>query len=148
MLNTIDKTKLPEIASKYHLDLIVLFGSYTKGKSRPNDLDIAVRTTWNEFLRLSSSSNNRLEWEMNLIASLETIIDLSYDIDLVILNEVYDSTFLFEVARSGELIYQREPTIFAQFRASASRRFDDDAKFRRWGWEYLKRRCLDAERSI
>ena len=145
MLNTIDKTKLPEIASKYHLDLIVLFGSYTKGKSRPNDLDIAVRTTWNEFLRLSSSSNNRLEWEMNLIASLETIIDLSYDIDLVILNEVYDSTFLFEVARSGELIYQREPTIFAQFRASASRRFDDDAKFRQWGWEYLKRRCLDAE---
>ncbi|MBC8230028.1 nucleotidyltransferase domain-containing protein [bacterium] len=148
MLNTIDKTKLPEIASKHHLDLIVLFGSYTKGKSCPNDLDIAVRTTWNEFLRLSSSSNNRLEWEMNLIAFLETIIDLPYDIDLVILNDVCDSTFLFEVARSGELIYQREPTIFDQFRASASRRFDDDAKFRRWGWEYLKRRCLDAERSI
>jgi predicted nucleotidyltransferase len=148
MLNTIDKTKLPEIASNYHLDLIVLFGSYAKGKARPDDLDIAVRTTWNEFLRLSSSNNNRLEWEMNLIASLETIIDLPYDIDLVILNEVYDSTFLFEVARYGELIYQREPQTFDQFRAYASRRFDDDAKFRRWGWEYLKRRCLDAEHSI
>lgn len=141
----IDKTKLQEVADWYHLDLIVLFGSYAKGKACPADLDIAVRTTREEFLRLLSSNKARWQWEMNLIASLEAIINLPYDIDLVILNEVFDSTFLFEVARYGELIYQREPTTFDQFRAYAARRFDDDARFRQWGWEYLKGRCLDAE---
>ena len=145
MRKFIDKTKLQEVADLCHLDLIVLFGSYAKGKAQPDDLDIAVRTTHQEFLRLLSSNTARWQWEMNLLAALEEIIDLPYDIDLVILNEVFDSTFLFEVARYGELIYQREPTTFNQFRAYAARRFDDDAKFRQWGWEYLKRRCLDAE---
>ena len=134
MRNPIDKTKLQEVVDWYHLDLIVLFGSYVKGKAHPEDLDIAVRTTREEFLRLLSSNKAQWQWEMNLIASLEEIIVLPYDIDLVILNEVFDSTFLFEVARYGELIYQREPTTFDQFRAYAARRFDDDARFRRWGW--------------
>lgn len=148
MLTPVDKTRLQEVADRYHLDLIVLFGSYAKQKSRPDDLDIAVRTTREEFSGFSSSNKARWQWEMSLTASLEAIIDLPYDIDLVVLNGVLDSTFLFEVARYGELIYQREPSTFDCFRAYAARCFDDDAKFRRWGWEYLKRRCLNAERSV
>lgn len=148
MRDPVDKAKLQEVADSYHLDLIVLFGSYAKRKSRPDDLDIAVRTTREEFLRLSSSDKTQWQWKMSLTASLEAIIALPYDIDLVVLNEVFDSTFLFEVARYGELVYQRELSTFDRFRVYAARRFDDDAKFRRWGWEYLKRRCLSAERSV
>lgn len=33
----------------------------------------------------------------------------------------------------------RPPSTFHQFRSYACRRFYDDAKFRRWGWEYLRR---------
>jgi predicted nucleotidyltransferase len=149
MLKEGEKAKLQEVADRHQLDLIVLFGSYAKGKTRPDDLDIAVRITRKAFKQLFTADNEaRWQWEMHLLADLETLIELPYDIDLVLLNQVFDSTFLFEVARYGILIYGKEPTTFDQFRAYASRRFDDDAKFRRWGWEYLKRRCLDGKQSV
>jgi len=145
MNNHFDKARLQEIADLHHIDLIVLFGSYVKGKVNPDDIDIAIRISQDESVKILSSKKVRWQYEMNLIAALDAITDLPYDIDLMILNDVFDSTFLFEVARYGEVVYQREPTTFNQFRAYAARCFDDDAKFRQWGWEYLKRRCLDAK---
>jgi hypothetical protein len=84
---------------------------------------------------------------MDLFADLSAIFKPPEGLDLVVLNRA-DSTLLYEVARYGLPFYQREPGGFHQFRSYAARRFYDDAKFRRWGWEYLKRRCLDGERSV
>ena len=142
-----DSSKLPQVAEPYKLDLIVVFGSYAKGKAQPDDLDIAVRTTREEFARLSSGEG-LWEWELSLLADLDRIIDLPYDIDLVLLNRVFDSTLLFEIARYGIPIYEKEPTTFHHFRSYAARRFDDDAKFRRLGWEYLKRWCSDDKSAL
>ncbi|MCZ6676413.1 MAG: nucleotidyltransferase domain-containing protein [Candidatus Poribacteria bacterium] len=148
MLEQVDKAKLHEIADRYQLDLIVLFGSYAKGKTHPEDLDIAVRTTRQAFERLSADHKARWQWEMNLLADLDEIVDQPYDIDLVLLNQMDNSTLLFEIARYGKLIYQKEPTTFLCFRSYAARRFDDDAKFRQLGWEYLKRWCHDNESAV
>ena len=146
ILSQIDNAKLKQVATRYQLELIVLFGSWAKGKTHSDsDIDIAVRTTREAFAQLSTNTEKQWQWEIDLLADLDEIINEPFDIDLVLLNQVFDSTFLFEIARYGKLIYQNTLTTFNQFRAYASRRFDDDAKFRRWGWEYLKRRCFDGE---
>ena len=145
----LDDARLEKLAVHRHLDLIVLFGSYAKGQTRPgSDIDVAVRMTREAFKRLAVNTDALWQWEIDLLADLDEIFDGTFDIDLVLLNRVFDSTFLFEIARYGILVYESEPTTFHCFRSYAARRFDDDAKFRRLGWEYLKRRCLDGERSV
>ncbi len=146
-LPQIDSSKLCQVTERYELDLIVLFGSYAKGRARRgSDMDIAVHTTQNGFGQGNPSSE--AFWEINLIADLSRVIPAPEGIDLVILNQVDSATLLYEVSAYGIPIYQREPTDFHQFRSYAARRFYDDAKFRQWGWEYLKRRCKIGERSV
>jgi predicted nucleotidyltransferase len=145
-LSEIDKSQLQQVADRYQLDLIVLFGSYARGTARPDsDLDVAVHTTRPDYAR--RDPDEEAFWEMDLFADLSAIFKPPEGLDLVVLNRA-DSTLLYEVARYGLPFYQREPGGFHQFRSYAARRFYDDAKFRRWGWEYLKRRCLDGERSV
>ena len=147
ILSQIDSFQLHQVAEQYALDLIVLFGSYAKGRARRgSDMDIAVRTTQNDFGQGNPSSE--AFWEMDLIADLSRVIPAPEGIDLVILNRVDSATLLYEVSAYGIPIYQREPTAFHHFRSYAARRFYDDAKFRQWGWEYLKRRCKIGERSV
>lgn len=108
-------------------------------------MDIAVHTTRPDYAKRDPDSEAL--WEMALFDELSAVFKAPEGIDLVILNRA-DSTLLYEVAKEGILIYQREETTFHQFRSYAARRFYDDAKFRRWGWEYLKRRCLNGGRTI
>ena len=147
ILRQIDSSRLRQVAQSYQLDLIVLFGSYAKGRAqKESDMDIAVRTTHPDFVR--GDSSNKAFWEMNLIANLSGIIPAPEGIDLVILNLVDSATLLYEVATYGIPLYQLKPMDFHQFRSYAARRFYDDAKFRRWGWEYLKRRCKIESREV
>ena len=159
-LSQIDLSELRQVAERYELDLIVLFGSYAKGRARRgSDMDIAVHTTQKSPLYPPFEKGGRGDfgqgnpsseafWEMDLIADLSRIIPTPEGIDLVILNQVDSATLLYEVSAYGIPIYQRESMAFHQFRSYAARRFYDDAKFRRWGWEYLKRRCKIGERSV
>jgi predicted nucleotidyltransferase len=40
----VNRQKLTEIAQRYDLDLIIVFGSQTRGQARPgSDIDVAVR---------------------------------------------------------------------------------------------------------
>lgn len=145
-LSEIDRVEVQRVADRYQLDLLVLFGSYAKGTPRPSsDMDIAVHTTRPDYARRDPDSE--AFWEMALFDDLNAVFKAPEGIDLVVLNRA-NSTLLYEVARYGILIYQREPATFHHFRSYAARRFDDDAKFRRWGWEYLKRRCLNGERPV
>lgn len=140
MLEKIDKAKLRQVAERYQLNLIVLFGSYAKGTARLNsDMDFAVRTTRPDFAR--GDVGHEAAWKMDLLTDLSAVIEAPEGIDMVLLNGA-DSLLLFEVARYGIPIYQRESVTFQQFQSYAARRFYDDAKFRRGEWEYLKRRFL------
>ena len=140
MLEKIDKARLRQVVEGYQLDLIVLFGSYAKGAARVNsDMDFAVRTTRPDFAR--REVGREAAWKMDLLTDLSAVIEAPEGIDMVLLNGA-DSLLLFEVARYGIPVYQQESTTFQQFQSYAARRFYDDAKFRRWEWEYLKRRFL------
>jgi predicted nucleotidyltransferase len=64
----IDNKKLQEIAKKYELVLIILFGSYARGHANPeSDVDIAVRTKLRE---------HDWQWEFDLIRDLVFAFDL------------------------------------------------------------------------
>ena len=140
-ISNVDRLEISQIADRYQLDLILWFGSYAKGISQPNsDLDVAVHTNRPDAVR---DPEREAFWEMALFEDLNAAFKAPNGIDLLILNRA-DSTLLYEVAKNGILIYQRNEHTFHQFRSYAARRFDDDAKFRRLGWEYLKRRCLDG----
>ena len=146
MLKKIDMFEIQQVANRYQLDLIVLFGSYAKGTEKTDsDMDIAVHTSRPDYAKREKDSEAL--WEMALFDELSAVFKAPEGIDLVVLNRA-DSTLLYEVAKEGILIYQREEATFHQFRSYAARRFDDDAKFRRWGWEYLKRRCLNGGRTV
>ncbi|MBM3238155.1 nucleotidyltransferase domain-containing protein [Candidatus Poribacteria bacterium] len=146
MFSDIDIFEIRRIADRYQLDLIVLFGSYAKGTFRPSsDMDIAVHTTRKDYAMRDDDS--KAFWEMELFDDLNAVLKAPEGVDLVVLNRA-NSTLLYEVARYGIPLYQREKDTFHQFRSYAARRFYDDAKFRRLSWEYLKRRCLNGERDI
>ena len=139
----IDTNQMQQVADRYQLDLVVLFGSYARGRSRPDsDLDVAIHTTRQDYGK--RDPDTEAFWEMELFADLNGVFQAPEGLDLVVLNRV-DSTVLFEVARYGIPFYQREPAKFHRFRSYAARRFYDDAKFRRWGWEFLKQRCQHGD---
>lgn len=142
ILAEIDQRKLCEIAERYDLDLIILFGSYAKGRARPgSDVDLAVRTTRRDYGR--RDREQEVTWELSLFDDLSVVVPAPEGIDLVVLNRA-DSTLQFETACNGELAYQATPDTFHCFRSLASRRFYDDAKFRQWGRDYLRKRLLPA----
>ena len=99
------------------LELAVLFGSTAKGRARSrSDLDIAVRG--DELLDLDALY-------VVLAPRLAT-----ERLDLVDLRTA-GSVLAFEVARHGQLLYERDAGTFRSFQALASRRYCDTAKLRR-----------------
>ena len=138
---SVNKSSLTEIAERFGLSFIVLFGSAAKGRmNKESDADIAV---WAEEeatfgLRLTDDEETLTDWTIALGSSLAEIIPNGEGIDLVVLNRVA-SLLQFQVARRGVLLYERVPNSWRCFKSYAARRYDDDAKFRRWQWEYLRR---------
>ncbi|NCO42801.1 MAG: hypothetical protein COZ06_34255 [Armatimonadetes bacterium CG_4_10_14_3_um_filter_66_18] len=146
ILQLIDESRLRQVASRYELDLIVLFGSYAKGRAHDDsDVDLAVRTTRPDYGARGPEEEAR--WEMDLFADLGGAVAAPEGIDLVLLNRA-DSTLLFEVAREGAPLFQTDRDAFHRFRSLAARRFYDDAKHRRWGREELGRRLTRGPRPI
>jgi predicted nucleotidyltransferase len=99
------------------VELIVLFGSRARGRSRPgSDLDIAARG--DDLLDLDAL-------HLLLAPRLGT-----GRLDLVDLRRA-GSILAFEVARHGQPLFERSPGAFRSFQALASRRYCDTAKLRR-----------------
>ena len=137
-----DQAKLREVARRYDLDLIVLFGSYARGRERPDsDVDLAVHTTRRDYGKRDREAE--VTWEMELFDDLAGAVPAPEGIDMVVLNRA-DSTLLFQVANYGLTLHESGPDQFHLFRSLASRRYYDDAKYRRWGREYLRRRLRDG----
>lgn len=129
----IDRERLAEIAQQFGLDLIVLFGSHAKDRVRPgSDVDIAVRAIqrpWGDW-----------NWECEVADALSGVIRVGGgEIDIVFLNGA-SPLLMFEVARSGHVLYEKEWGIFSEFRSYAARvYYDNGPRFKRQA-QYLKER--------
>lgn len=142
MLDLKERSAFKEIAKKYGLSLIILFGSKARDPiSEKSDLDIAV---WFD------SGNPGEEVEE---AILNVFINLlkRERIDLVIL-KLANPLLQFEVASKGRVLYEKEEGEFNRFQVFAMKRNDDGKKFYslnkvylenflRGRRSYVKRRC-------
>jgi len=124
--------KLTDIAHRYGLDLIVVFGSQAQGKARPgSDIDVAVRWIRRDW--------EDVERELALIGELTEVIWGDGDLDVSFLNGA-SPLLLFEVACSGVPLYERQPGDFNLFQSYAARCYYDQRKFAELQGEYLKER--------
>ncbi len=130
----VDETRLRQIAERYGLDLIVVFGSQVTGRARPgSDIDLAVRWVhrpWNDPDR-----------ELALVGELTEAVWGRGDLDVSFVNGA-DPLFLFEVASDGQALYERQPVDFIEFQSYAARRYYDAQKFFDRQWNDLKERVL------
>jgi len=117
------------------ISLAVLFGSQATGKAvRESDLDLAV---WLEREKLLKDATETARAKKQLMRDLINYLETS-DIDLVILNHA-SPLLKFQIARTGKLVYQKTPEIFAGFCSRALREHNDAEIFYRATEEYLKR---------
>ena len=107
------------------VELVVLFGSVARGRSRPDsDLDAAVRCDGPADLDALY-----LLLAPRLATSLLDLVDLRRT----------GSLLAFQVARHGQVLYERDPGAFRSFQSLASRRYCDTDKLRR-----AQRRAIHA----
>ena len=132
----IDRERLADIAQQFGPDLIILFGSHAKDRARPgSDLDVAVRAIrrpWGDW-----------NWESEVANALSGVIRASSsEIDVSFLNGA-SPLLMFEVARSGQVLYEKEWGVFSEFKSYAARvYYDNEPRFKRQA-QYLKERFHD-----
>ena len=126
----IDSARLNEIAQQFGLDLIVLFGSHAKGRARPgSDVDIAVRAIqrpWDDW-----------KWEFEVEAALSDAIQAEGEVDTVFLNGA-SPLLMFQVASTGQALFEKEWGVFSDFKSYAALRYYDDEPRRERQTDYLK----------
>ena len=74
-----DSEKLKKLACRYDLDLIVLFGSKTRGRDRRgSDVDVAVRAKRRRW--------GDANWELSLVSELAAALESGGEVDVAFLN--------------------------------------------------------------
>jgi predicted nucleotidyltransferase len=132
----VNKQKLKDVAKRFDLDLIVLFGSQATGLARADsDMDIAVRTRTPREART-------IEWELALMAALDEAIE--GDLDFVLLNDA-PPLLLFEIATEGTPLHEAKPDTFLEFQLYAAKRHYDSQKFYALEWRYATEDVLGAK---
>jgi len=104
-----------DVAGRFGLRLVVLFGSTARQEADPGDLDLGALGP--EPLDVVAITNA-------LIRALGT-----QSVDLIDLRRA-DPVLLALAARDGRALFETEPGVFAQFVSVAARRFADTRKFR------------------
>lgn len=95
------KSILKKIAKEFNLDLLIVFGSYSKNKSnKKSDLDLAY---------ISKTEIDEKELIYQIVK--QTKIN---NIDLVKLNERTSIELKWEIFRNGVCIHQKHESIFAE----------------------------------
>ena len=101
------------------LELLVLFGSVVRGRARTrSDVDLAVRCA-----RRADLDTIYLAVAPRLGTDRVDLVDL----------RAAGPLLSFEVARTGQLVFERRPGAFREFQALAARRYGDTEKLRRAG---------------
>jgi predicted nucleotidyltransferase len=114
----IDRTRLAEVARRFKLDLIVLFGSHARGDARPDsDVDIAVRT------RFGTRSGDP-EWLAGVRAGLSQAIP--GQLRLCVLDDE-PTSFMVQVAGEGIPLHETEGDEFILFTLYAQHLHEDES---------------------
>lgn len=126
MLLKYSKKNINEIAKKFKLKLILIFGSYAKNTfNKESDLDIAVLAD----CRLNFKEYKELYSELSII--------FSYNIDLTFLREA-DPLLMKQVIENCQLIYEDKKNRFSEYRVYAYKRYMDHKKFFDLEEKYIK----------
>jgi predicted nucleotidyltransferase len=104
-----------DVAERFGLRLIVLFGSTAREEPEPRDLDLGM---------LGSDTLDVVAITNALIRALGT-----QSVDVTDLRRA-DPILLALAARDGKPLFETEPGLFADFVSVAARRFADTRKFR------------------
>lgn len=112
------------IARRHALDLMVAFGSTVAGADKPNDLDLAVRST----ARLDTLALLQDVYELTGLEAVD-VLDL----------QRAGAVAAFEALEHGRLLYEGRPGLFADAHITAWARKADSAWLRRLQLEALAR---------
>ena len=104
-----------DVAGRFGLRLVVLFGSTARQEPDPRDLDLGV---------LGSEALDAVAITNAFIRALGT-----QSVDVADLRRA-DPVLLALAARDGKALYETESGLFANFVSVAARRFADTRKFR------------------
>lgn len=108
--------------------LCVLFGSRARGTARPeSDYDLALKTAH------TPAPLDRIAWQVEL----EDLLDAN--VSIVLLTPVTDPVLGWEIARDGQLIYERDRGLWMRERARLWHLYNDALPFRRALAESLRR---------
>jgi len=111
------KSEIERLAPKYHLSLVVLFGSQVNNKTHPqSDVDLAFLSR--EQLRPSDIAKLNFEFSSRLGVKDLELVDLKNAPPLL----------LKQIAKKSILLYEEEPSLFANFRIYALKRFMEAKK--------------------
>ena len=111
---------LEEIARRYHLLLILLFGAHATGRTMSeSDVDIAVQTDCPE-------KTADLDYHLDLAAELSSCLGKE-EIDLVFLNGA-DPLLKSEVGQHGNVLFEKGDA-FADFAVRTMKEFEDARYF-------------------
>ncbi len=106
------KSKIENLAKKHHFSLVMLFGSQATGKTHlKSDIDIAFLS--DKYLNLIDIAKITADFSKELeIGNLE-LVDMKNASPLL----------LKQVAQKSTLLYEKEPSMFAEFKIYAFKRF-------------------------
>ena len=111
--------RISQIAEKFKLDLMLLFGSFATGKARPeSDIDIAVRCKNAKFDFMDYG---------RLCGDLEEVFGGKNKIDLSIIN-VADPFFLKKITENCRLLFGHERNL-AELKIRAYKQYVDHREF-------------------
>lgn len=112
------RNRIKEVAEKYKLSLVLLFGSAVTGKSHPqSDVDIAAKTSGSE---ISFKETADLQFELQEIFP-------GREVDLAIINHA-DPFFLKKIVESALLLFGSLQN-FAELKTYAFKRYIDHQKY-------------------
>ncbi len=121
--------QLQPIAEQFDLHLVVLFGSQVRGQTHVgSDVDVAI------WMDRSLPVEERLELWGTLTRLFEA------EVDLTTLNRA-EPLLLFQVASTGQLLYERGEWAWEDFKSYGYRRYWDSAKFFGDMARYVSRRA-------
>jgi predicted nucleotidyltransferase len=126
----VESIRLNQLAQKFGLDLIILFGSHARGQThRESDVDVAVHTI---------SKDHDWQWEINLIREMVFALDCD-NLDVTLTNDV-SPLLMYEIARDGIPLYEANEGRFEDFQIYAAKRHADSYKIYRIQQLYLEDR--------
>jgi len=128
-------TQLQPTAEEFDLRLIVLFGSFARGRAyQDSDVDIGVLVS----RPLSTVQRTKL-W--SCLSQL-----FQADVDLTVLNHV-EPLLGYRVARDGVVLLEAEPRVWEGWKSCVVRRYWDTHKYRDALKDYVTRRAEEMRRA-